>query len=127
MSSELFDEAPAAAALCALLADPVRLRLVLALRSGERCVTSLCAELGVLQPTASHHLGILRQGGQVRARRDGKWVYYALSGRGLADELLATERVSVRIGPDDDDNDYEAPREPLFGPAYQESSELVAV
>src|SRR3954451_12159046 len=74
------------AELCVALAIPIRLRILLLLRSGERNVNALVQELGprMTQPTVSHHLGLLRVAGLVRPRREGKKVFYALQEPGAA-------------------------------------------
>ena len=64
-----------------LLGDPTRVRLVLLLCGGERNVSELCAALKLPQPTVSHHLGLLRRGGMLASRRDGKSIYYGLDAR----------------------------------------------
>lgn len=75
-----------------LLADGTRLRLLLALAGGgERDVTDLCETVGVAHPLASQHLARLRRGGAVTARREGRQVFYSLSGghmRRLVSEAL---------------------------------------
>ena len=75
-----------------LLADGTRLRLLLALaQAPERDVTDLCETVGVSHPLASQHLARLRRGGVVAARRDGRQVFYSLSGghmRRLVSEAL---------------------------------------
>lgn len=61
-------------------ADATRLRLLhLLLQEKELCVCDLCAVLGESQPKVSRHLAVLRRAGLVEARRDGKWVFYALA------------------------------------------------
>ena len=67
------------------LADENRLRIVEALREGERCVCELQASLELSQSLLSHHLGVLRQAGIVRSRRAGRWVHYALVEDGAAE------------------------------------------
>lgn len=67
-----------------VLSDRTRLRLLGVLQSGEVNVTALCEELDLPQPTVSHHLGLLRNAGLVRNRRDGKQVFYSLN-----DELVS--------------------------------------
>lgn len=62
-----------------ILSDVTRLKMIQALGEGERNVTSLCEELGLPQPTVSHHLGILRMNRLVETRRDGKQMIYTLS------------------------------------------------
>ncbi len=68
------------AALFKALSDPTRLRLavLLAIR-GETCVCDLAAALDEPDYKISRHLGILRSGGLVEARREGAWMYYRLS------------------------------------------------
>lgn len=59
------------------LADPVRLRLfsrVAAHRSGEASVCDI-QNVGVSQPTVSHHLKKLREAGLIISERRGTWVY----------------------------------------------------
>ena len=65
-----------------LLSDKTRLNILLRLARGERNVTTLCEELGLPQPTVSHHLGLLRMNNVVGNRRHGKQVFYALSNAG---------------------------------------------
>ena len=61
------------------LADPVRLRLMLALKSGEQPVGALSAELGVAQPSVSKHLALLREAGLVEVRRAGNQAFYQVT------------------------------------------------
>ena len=64
-----------------MLGDDARVRILLLLAAHrEMTVSHLCAELGKRQPLVSHHLGLLRKGSLVSARRDGRYVYYSLAG-----------------------------------------------
>ncbi len=63
----------------AVLADPTRVSILLALAEHELCVCDLAALLNISQTRVSHHLRILRQTSLVRSRRDGKVVYYAVA------------------------------------------------
>ncbi|MFF1510967.1 metalloregulator ArsR/SmtB family transcription factor [Streptomyces sp. NPDC058326] len=66
------------AAMFKALADPVRLRLFSKVAShpaGEACVCDI-ADVGVSQPTVSHHLKKLREAGLLASERRGTWVYY---------------------------------------------------
>ena len=63
----------------AVLADPVRLRLLSLLASapaGEACVCELVEPLGRSQPTVSHHLKILVDAGLIVGDKRGRWVWY---------------------------------------------------
>jgi ArsR family transcriptional regulator len=65
--------------LCSALADPTRLLLLYALSDQPRNVTELTQELDVPQPTVSRHLKVLREGGLVKATRQGTSVQYELT------------------------------------------------
>jgi ArsR family transcriptional regulator len=60
-------------------ADPNRVRVLAALREGELCVCELADALELTQSTLSTHLQVLREGGLVQSRRQGKWIYYAMA------------------------------------------------
>jgi DNA-binding transcriptional ArsR family regulator len=64
-----------------LLSDKTRMNILMLLSKGERNVTSLCEELGLPQPTVSHHLGLLRMSNLIGNRRNGKQVFYGLNGQ----------------------------------------------
>ena len=69
-----------AAALLAVVADPVRWRLTAELtRRGKRCVCDLQVVGGVAPNVLSYHLKVLREAGLVTATRRGRWVDYELS------------------------------------------------
>lgn len=63
----------------AVLADPVRLRLLSLVASapaGEACVCELVGPLGRSQPTVSHHCKVLVQAGLIEGEKRGRWVWY---------------------------------------------------
>jgi DNA-binding transcriptional ArsR family regulator len=62
-----------------LLGDPLRLKVLTALREGEQSVTELVTILGANQPNISKHLQALAQGGLVRRRRSGTSILYSLT------------------------------------------------
>ena len=71
------------------VADPARLQVISLIRAapgGEVCVADLVRELGLSQPTVSHHLRVLYDAGLLRRERRGKWVWYTVSGERL-DEI----------------------------------------
>jgi ArsR family transcriptional regulator len=61
------------------LSDPLRIQVLELLRSQELCVCELCEHLGVTQSKLSFHLKTLKEAGLVRARQDGRWIYYSLN------------------------------------------------
>lgn len=59
------------------LSDPVRVALysAIATQATPTCVCDL-PDVGVAQPTVSHHLRKLREAGLISGERRGPWVYY---------------------------------------------------
>jgi len=72
--------------------DETRLMVLSLLQSGEKCACELLVQVSVGQSTLSHHMKILTESGVVTARKEGKWMYYAISCEGCeaAKELLTT-------------------------------------
>lgn len=66
------------ARICKALADPKRLCIINELRDGPRSVGEIAAAVGMSQPNASQHLGILRSRGMLTRSRSGPTVYYGL-------------------------------------------------
>lgn len=62
-----------------LLGDATRARLLYALlEAGELCVCDLSAATGTPETNVSHGLRLLRTAGIVKARRDGRMMFYSL-------------------------------------------------
>ena len=72
-----------AADLLKQVSDPTRLQVLMLLTEKERNVGELCADLGTQsQPAVSHHLALLRHGGIIAPRRQGKNNFYSLTDTG---------------------------------------------
>lgn len=81
------------------LGEPMRLRLLNALSTGEQSVNELVAATGTSQPNVSKHLSVLFNAGMLRRRKEGVKVYYALAGERpleLVGLMRATELRWVR-------------------------------
>lgn len=65
------------------LAEPMRLRLLEALRHGERSVGDLVAHTRAGQANVSKHLQILLTAGVVARRKEGTAAYYRLADPGI--------------------------------------------
>jgi len=63
----------------AVLAEPMRLRLIQALFAGERNVNALVEETGGTQANISRHLQTLTQAHILSRRKEGLQVYYAIA------------------------------------------------
>ena len=77
------------------LGDPSRVRMIAALTEGEANVNRLAEVAGISESSASHHLRGLRLMRLVRARKNGRQVYYSLDDdhianlfRGSLDHIL---------------------------------------
>ncbi len=65
--------------------DYSRIRILYVLLHKEMCVQDIAEELSMTQSAVSHQLKNLKQSKLVKARRDGKSMYYS-----LADDHVAT-------------------------------------
>ena len=86
------------------LGDKTRLSIMMLLTEGKTNVTTLCNKLKLPQSSVSHHLGLLRIGGLVETRRDGKQIFYShadLSKHrlGRKSELAKPGSNAARFGP----------------------------
>ena len=71
-----------AAILLKQVSDPTRLHIILALAEGEKHAGGLSEALKQRHPATSHHLALLRHGGIIAPRRQGKNNFYALTEAG---------------------------------------------
>jgi DNA-binding transcriptional ArsR family regulator len=79
------------------LGDVTRMTVALALRDGgELCVCDVAWITGRAENLVGHHLRILREAGLAESRRDGKIVFYSLTGGGrrLVDTLVKAEELA---------------------------------
>lgn len=68
-----------ASAIFRALGDPQRLRLLIMLEARSCCVSELAESLDEPLPAVSQRLRVLKSERLVKARRDGKHVYYSLT------------------------------------------------
>ena len=61
------------------LAEPMRLRLLNALRGGEKSVGELAEETGAGQANTSKHLQLLLQQGFIERRKEGTTTWYSVA------------------------------------------------
>jgi DNA-binding transcriptional ArsR family regulator len=72
------------------LASPTRLRMLeLLAERGELSVKELAVSLRMSQPRVSWHLSMLRRGGTVRTRREGRQVHCSLDLEGIRRHQVA--------------------------------------
>ncbi|MGB8658027.1 MAG: metalloregulator ArsR/SmtB family transcription factor [Candidatus Zixiibacteriota bacterium] len=65
---------------CALifqaLSDQTRQKILTLLSKRKMCVSEICRNFEITQPSVSHHLDILKKAGLVECRKKGKEVHY---------------------------------------------------
>ena len=108
------EQAVKAAALCAILGNPVRLSLIRAMLLQDTSVAGLSSIAGLSQSATSQHLARLRVAGLVETRRDAQTIYYRCTSE-IVRELLGAVDEAVGMGPDNRNLSLE--RVPLFEPA----------
>jgi ArsR family transcriptional regulator len=87
-----FKKAQACAIAFHALADPHRVQVIEALRSGTKNVTQLSRMLNEELVNVSHHLGVLRDCKVVLADKQGRFVNYSLN-----PEFFQTERDNTTV------------------------------
>ena len=86
------------AVICRALGDGNRLQIVQMLSGGEKCACRLLEAFDITQPTLSHHMRILCECGLVKDRQVGKWRYYSLCQKTLAEFRTFIENLSHMPG-----------------------------
>ena len=61
-----------------VLGDPTRTRILHSIEEKELCVSDICEDVSMNKSAVSHQLRILKDAKLVKARRDGKEMYYSL-------------------------------------------------
>lgn len=83
-----------------LFGDGTRIGILWALSESELCVCDLCALLKMKQPAVSHQLKNLKQARIVKARREGKVIYYSLDDDHIRKLLNLGMEHLLETGPD---------------------------
>lgn len=86
------------AALLKTLSHPGRLALACTLAEGEYSVGTLEERVGIHQPSLSQQLGILRDAGVVKTRREAKQIFYRLTEAKAAQLIDALHAIYCRKG-----------------------------
>src|SRR5262249_61461604 len=84
------------AAVAKSLAHAHRLEILEQLAQGERSVEVVAARTGLSVANASQHLQQMRHAGIVAARREGKFVFYALADDAVLALMSALRRIAAR-------------------------------
>src|ERR1700723_1194063 len=90
---------PDIAMIAALVGDPARANMLMALMTGRALTASeLAVEAGITPQTASSHLSKLEAGGLIEQEKQGRHRYYRLSDPDVAGVLEGLEGLAARAG-----------------------------
>lgn len=82
-----------------ILGDITRVKILFALDNNEMCVCDIANTLDMSKSSISHQLSTLREMGIVRARKEGKEVYYMLDDNHVKEVFeVALEHINHKKG-----------------------------
>lgn len=102
VTKQLIDRMRQLTTIARALDNESRLRILMSLRSGELCLCQLIELLGLAPSTVSKHVELLRLAGLVERRKDGRWHYYCLAGRGAPPDVREALRWVARALAEDE-------------------------
>jgi len=70
------------------MSDKTRREILNMLKDGDMTAGDIAARFSMTQATVSHHLSVLKDGGLVTDRRNGKYIFYELS-TSVLEEIMA--------------------------------------
>jgi len=76
---------PRAAAFFKVVGDESRMKIICTISDGEICVNDIAGSIGMTKSAVSHQLKLLKDEGLVKARRDGKNIFYSLDDHHVRD------------------------------------------
>ncbi len=69
--------------ICKIMANPVRMEIIYALKEGEKGVGELVESTGLTKSNVSQHLSVLKSATMVNARREGQNIFYSIANEKL--------------------------------------------
>ncbi|AET67641.1 putative transcriptional regulator [Desulfosporosinus orientis DSM 765] len=70
------------------MSDKTRREILNLLKDGDMTAGDIAAHFAMTQATVSHHLSVLKEGGLVSDRRNGKFIVYELN-TSIIEEIMA--------------------------------------
>ena len=70
------------------LSDPIRREILNLLKAGPMAAGDIAAHFDVTAAAVSRHLAVLKEADLIRAKREGKFIYYELNASVLEEILL---------------------------------------
>ena len=78
---------PRAASFFKVVGDETRMKILCRLAENELCVNDIAESVEMTKSAVSHQLRLLKEEGLVKARRDGKNMFYSLDDQHVVDLL----------------------------------------
>ena len=78
---------PRAASFFKVVGDETRMKILCAIAEKELCVNDIAEAVEMTKSAVSHQLRLLKEEGLVKARRDGKNMFYSLDDQHVVDLL----------------------------------------
>jgi len=79
INNKILKEVSQTANILKIIAEENRLKILCALKTGERCVCDIWQDLDIPQNLASHHLKVLKDAGLIDWRKDGLKMIYSIN------------------------------------------------
>lgn len=76
---------PKAASFFKVVGDETRMKILCTIAREELCVNDIAEAVGMTKSAVSHQLRMLKEEGLVKARRDGKNIFYSLDDQHVVD------------------------------------------
>ena len=76
---------PKAATFFKVVGDETRMKILCTIAEDEVCVNDISDKIGMTNSAVSHQLKLLKTEGLVKARREGKNIYYSLDDQHVID------------------------------------------
>jgi ArsR family transcriptional regulator len=71
------------------LGNPVRLKILLILLKGEKCLCEILPQFKIAQPTMSRHLSVLKEHNLISFRRESNKIIYSIKDKKVIEILKA--------------------------------------
>ena len=71
-----------------IIGEENRVRILCMLKNGPKCVCEIWPALDLPQNLTSHHLGVLKEAGLVKSKKQGLKVFYELNDKNLNKQLI---------------------------------------
>lgn len=79
--------------ICKTLSSSKRIKILNALKDGEKAVSELVEILGVPKANVSQHFAVMRHKGILRSRREGVNIYYRVTSPKVIEACLLMKKV----------------------------------